>query len=324
MLERPHAPPRSRKKGFCSVETKCGDRQSGSEGRCRPSKMSKRLSAKHGHISAKSMPFKSPDRPEMIHSCPSGAQSAPNSIQHALLTFLYAAFARLRSDDGTVLAERDGRILLSPCKFVHAPQGLRSTPYLVCMFPFARVAVSLFGLLVLLFHAGPAAAQPSADSLRAAALRDYNGPDGTGKDGPLAKAGRDLLLLYHEYRAVQQQDPDTTFSPRLVDVRVEDGRVRIEAVATNTADELLVDLKALGLKDGVTAGRLVSGRLPIGQIPAMARLESLRGLIPSGRQTREQTPPSTSGAPPSVPTKRTPSPPELPAVPNRASPDSDL
>lgn len=130
------------------------------------------------------------------------------------------------------------------------------------------------------------AGQPSPDSLRAAALRDYHGPDRSGKDGPLAKAGFELLLLYHEHKAFREHHPDSTFTPTVADVPVHNGRVGVEAVATDSAAALLADLEALGLTDGVTAGRLVSGWLPIEQIPALARLESLRGLIQPTMQTR--------------------------------------
>jgi hypothetical protein len=169
----------------------------------------------------------------------------------------------------------------------------------------SRFVPTALVLLSLLLGPGIAAAQEPTDSIRAAALRDYHGPDLHGKDGPLAKAGLDLLVLYHEYRAVQATGVDTTFTPRQ-DLRLKNGRVGIEAVATDTAEELLADLKALGLKDGVTAGRLVSGWLPVEQIPAMARLESLRGLIQSKMQTRT---PSSQPAPSRLSPPDPPSPP---------------
>jgi len=175
------------------------------------------------------------------------------------------------------------------------------------------VPVALVLLSLLLLGPGIAAAQKPADSIRAAALRDYNGPDLKGKDGPLAKAGLSLLLLYHEHRAFQETGADTTFTSSQ-DIRLKNGRVGIEAVATDTAEELLADLKNLGLKDGVTAGRLVSGWLPIEQIPAMARLESLRGLIQSQMQTR----PSSSQPAPS-----TPSPPDPPSPPDASGAQSE-
>ena len=140
-------------------------------------------------------------------------------------------------------------------------------------------------LLVVLTAAPLAAtAQLPTDSIRTAALRDYPGPDLEGKDGPLAKAGRSLLVLYHEHEAFRGRFPDSTFAPTIADVPTRDGCIGIEAVAVDSAEALLADLEAIGLQDGVTAGRLVSGWLPIPQIPAMARLSSLRGLIQSERR----------------------------------------
>jgi hypothetical protein len=55
-----------------------------------------------------------------------------------------------------------------------------------------------------------------------------------------------------------------------------DSSVVIDAVATTDDTEaLLSDLKALGFTNGVSFGRMVSGRLPVTKIGAMAALPSL-------------------------------------------------
>lgn len=146
-------------------------------------------------------------------------------------------------------------------------------------------------LFVLLLGVGLAARvgfaqQPDADSIRTAALRNYHGSDLEGKDGPLAKAGLDLLVLYHEYRAVQEEGGDGVFSPSVSRVPVADGRVTIDAIAATSTDTLRADLEALGLTNAATAGGLVSGRLPLDRVPDLAKLESLRGVAPSRMQTR--------------------------------------
>lgn len=149
------------------------------------------------------------------------------------------------------------------------------------------------GLVVLLataLGAGPGAAQPLPDSLRAEALQDFHGPDRTGKDGPLAKAGLDLLLLYHEYRAFRREGGDS-FTPSVPGARVTDGHVTIDAVATTSAQALRADLAALGLQDAAVAGRVVSGRLPIDQVPALARVESLRGVVLPRAKTQDHDDP---------------------------------
>ena len=149
------------------------------------------------------------------------------------------------------------------------------------------------GLLVLLAAVlvpTPSPAQSLSDSLRAEALRDFHGPDHTGKDGPLAKAGLDLLLLYHKYRAARQED-GTPFSPSMAGARVADGYVTIDAIATTSATQLRADLTALGLTDAATAGRVVSGRLPIEKVPALAQVESLRGVVLPRADTQTRGPP---------------------------------
>jgi len=145
---------------------------------------------------------------------------------------------------------------------------------------------------------GPAAAQGTQDSARAQALRDVHGPDGTGKDGPLWKAGVDLLTLYYRH---QQAGDEATVTSEQSGLRVADGRIVVDAIAAAEPEQLRTDLQGLGMTETAVAGRVVSGRLPIEQIPAAARLETLRGLTPSRAQTRTErsisTPPKTPASP---------------------------
>lgn len=152
-----------------------------------------------------------------------------------------------------------------------------------------RLFVLAGGAAALLLLAAPlgASAQQPHDSIRAEALRDYHGPDLEGKDGPLAKAGLDLLVLYHEYRAFQREGGDA-FAPSASGIRVSEGHVTIDAIAASDAQQLRSDLKGLGTKDVERAGRVVSGRVPIGRIPELARLESLRGVTASRMQTQDR------------------------------------
>lgn len=128
---------------------------------------------------------------------------------------------------------------------------------------------------------GTAAQQPS-DSARAQALRDFHGPDLEGKDGPLAKAGLDLLTLYYRH---QQAENEADFSPEQSGLQVQDGRVAIDAVAATDVQALRDALEALGLEGGAAAGRVVSGRFPIEHIPELAQVKPLRGVMPSRAQT---------------------------------------
>jgi len=191
-------------------------------------------------------------------------------------------------------------------------------------------------LLIFLFIPVCTAAQQPADSARAQALRDFHGPDLKGKDGPLAKAGLDLLTVYHRY---QHTANGASFEPDQSGIRVRDGYVVIDAIATSKGEALRRDLDSLGLENGATAGRVVSGRFPIDAIPQMAKLKTLRGAMPSQARTHngqgaqvQATPkldaPSPSAEPSEAPT---PEPTETssadpgtttPTVPDSASPDS--
>ena len=147
-------------------------------------------------------------------------------------------------------------------------------------------------LLAAVLVPAPSPAQSPSDSLRAEALRDFHGPDHTGKDGPLAKAGLDLLLLYHEYRAYRRRgDAEKPFSSSVRGAQVRNGYVTIDAIATTTAERLHADLTALGLIDAAMAGRVVSGRVPIRQVPALAQVESLRGVVLPRAATQRGSPP---------------------------------
>jgi hypothetical protein len=64
-----------------------------------------------------------------------------------------------------------------------------------------------------------------------------------------------------------------------------DGRVLIEAVASDDPQQLLADLVALGLTDGVVAGRLVNGWLPVESFAAAQRLATLQFVQPTGAGT---------------------------------------
>jgi hypothetical protein len=96
---------------------------------------------------------------------------------------------------------------------------------------------------------------------------------GSASGDALRKVGPELRALYQAYRAAQQSGramilPDSA-------MRVVEDRVLIDAVASEDVSDLKVHLVALGMRESVTAGRIVSGQLPIAAIPAMAALPSL-------------------------------------------------
>jgi hypothetical protein len=119
------------------------------------------------------------------------------------------------------------------------------------------------------------------------ANKDIAGDDLKGKDGPLAKVGFDLALLYREYEAYQTRSQDTSFvasNPTLqvsTSAQKKETYVTIDATAKADTEMLLADLEALGLVKATRFGRQVSGQFPLRNIAAMAMLESLQFARPS-------------------------------------------
>lgn len=114
-----------------------------------------------------------------------------------------------------------------------------------------------------------------------------------GKKSPSAKADHDLAALYSEYMTFVQGGRVGAFKPSNPHIRVIDGRVVIDAVASGQGKDLLADLQALGMQEGATFGRLVSGQLPIGAIYDLNGLESLKFARPAYAITHGKSPRGT-------------------------------
>ena len=93
-------------------------------------------------------------------------------------------------------------------------------------------------------------------------------------DPVMTKVAAELQSLYEAYRVARQTGAPLVSTDPLVPVV--DGRVTIDAVASGDVEDLKNDLLALGLEQAASAGRIVSGRLPVAAIAAMAALPSLR------------------------------------------------
>ncbi len=137
-----------------------------------------------------------------------------------------------------------------------------------------------------------------------AARAAVRGPDGEGKEGPLAHVGMELSLLYHQNQAAGASGVQALRTPparpkaaeldgvrrgpqdRVVSPIAGNGQfVRVEAVAATEPTRLLEGLRGLGLESGATVGRVVSGRLPVAAIEDAAALASLRSMRPSYART---------------------------------------
>jgi hypothetical protein len=97
----------------------------------------------------------------------------------------------------------------------------------------------------------------------------------------LTKVTHDLVVLQKAHETHVQLHSLEPFKPSNPYLRVVDGRVVIDAVASGEAKELLTDLEALGLQNGAAFGRMVSGRLPIAAIEKLQNLDSLKFVRPA-------------------------------------------
>ena len=96
----------------------------------------------------------------------------------------------------------------------------------------------------------------------------------TGAERDWAKVAPELRALYTASRAASESGrPLVTPDPA---IRIVEDRVIVDAVAAGDVEDLRRGLVALGMRQTATAGRIVSGQLPIAAIPAMAALPSLR------------------------------------------------
>lgn len=150
--------------------------------------------------------------------------------------------------------------------------------------------IGIFGLFLGLCIGGPSAhAQETTSSLEENVRAAVHGPDGEGRDGPMAALDRDLITLYYQYQAYRKDESSGSFSPSDESLPVQDSLVTIEAIAADAPDTLLDRLTTLGLQKGARAERLVSGNLPISSLRAAARLSSLQSMQPSRAQVRDDT-----------------------------------
>ncbi len=151
-------------------------------------------------------------------------------------------------------------------------------------------------------------AEDVSASVMQAARTAITGPEGTGKNGPLAAVGMELALLYHQNRLAGAKgvralrEPAAPRPKAKVDSEVDRGQrgvpsrvhspisadgqfVVVNAIAVENASRLLQELRQLGLEGAATAENVVSGQFPISAIKQAAALPSLRGMVTSYART---------------------------------------
>ena len=100
----------------------------------------------------------------------------------------------------------------------------------------------------------------------------------------MSKASSSLIGLYERLQlASSKSSREQALEKTMATVRPEG--VAIDAVAEESGQQLRADLQGLGLSRSAVAGKIVSGLLPVEQIPEAARLSSLRSIRPAIART---------------------------------------
>jgi hypothetical protein len=107
-------------------------------------------------------------------------------------------------------------------------------------------------------------------------------PSRSGKITP------ELQALYDEYSTYIAANKSGVFRSHDDSIRLVGDRVLIDAVASGDVSLLKSDLIALGVKDPVVFGRMISCQLPISAIPDLTKLASLQFARTVGGVTRER------------------------------------
>lgn len=131
------------------------------------------------------------------------------------------------------------------------------------------------GVLAVSLVAAPVQGQEVKAELDRAVSVSLHGPDGEGKDGPLSTLGTDLIRLYEAHQHPRARRAKA-FVPAQSYLQVDtNGQVVIDAVAKEDPEALRRQLEEVGLRQGVVAGRLVSGHVPIDALDTVAELDAL-------------------------------------------------
>lgn len=157
-------------------------------------------------------------------------------------------------------------------------------------------------ILAMGFSTAPTAAQqlpqrPEPEGIEKEALEAFHGEDLKGKDGPLSKAGMELLTLYYRHERAGGDATADSLTDGLA-IRLKGDMLVVDAIAREGHTErLLSQFSNLGATELASQGPVVSGLLPIEKIPEAAKADALQSLRSAVAQTGGE---KTSG-PRSVP-----------------------
>ncbi|MGB5396097.1 MAG: S8 family serine peptidase [Gammaproteobacteria bacterium] len=140
----------------------------------------------------------------------------------------------------------------------------------------SAIGIALACFVAQAFAVPPGVPGSQVSSEAQQAIEAFQGKDRSGKDGPMAKIGYDLVSLYFEHKDFKSVARPMSFraSNRLLQLRGEN--ILIDAVATDDVKQLEQSLRQLGMQQVSVFGRYVSGYLPVSALPLAAGLAELR------------------------------------------------
>jgi len=113
------------------------------------------------------------------------------------------------------------------------------------------------------------------------ASQAYYGASADHGRGPLADVGWDLAYLYAEHQAYDAGDHARRFAASNTSLHVVGDAVEVNATASGTTAAMQAALTGLGMQVNGVADNVVSGLIPIDQIPALAALKSVAFADPA-------------------------------------------
>jgi hypothetical protein len=124
-----------------------------------------------------------------------------------------------------------------------------------------------------------------AERARQRAQTDFHGDDLRGEDGPLARVGFELALLYREHENCLVR-ACTRFAPSNAALQIDGEFVLVDVIASGDPKALESDLARIGMREPKRFAQLVSGFFPIGSIPHLAALGTVRYAQPAAALAR--------------------------------------
>jgi len=120
------------------------------------------------------------------------------------------------------------------------------------------------------------------------------------KNGPLAKAGQDLITVYTQFEAAGESDDFTLTGPLASIIRIQGNTVGVDVgTAPSNISAMTSTLTGLGMQitaTDPTTGK-IEGFLPIAQLPAVAQNPDVLTIGPNYVPTPPPNPPSDSPQP---------------------------